>query len=372
MILIVYAGQTTTAEIMRKLMQRFSAVRGVRVNILEAASVTREAIQEADTVVVVRGANFILAKVIAAASKAQKKCVFYIDDDLLSLYPEGSEYRKYLLDTMRRADIIWTSNPNLAEKYSQYGGAGTKTVVADLLEPWEQIAPYQPEENKVGILFAGSPAHEPLLMKYILPAVRRVHEQTRNIDVLLVGYAGTSLDGAEPYIRTTKWFDNADDYREFVIGQRMQIGLGVIEDSAFGRCKYFNKYLEYTKLGVCGVYSGCEPFTLAVRDGENGLLAENTAEGWTQAIARAVGNPALRQSCAAHAREDLRMHYGTDAVIERLAGRIPELESYRAPEGKSVRYSVPWVYYQYAAGRYARQLAHPVRAVRKLWSRRRG
>lgn len=369
MVLVVYSGQTTTAEIMRKLMMQFSIKKCVPVRILEATVVSANDIQLADTVVIVRGANYLLTRIIRAAFKAGRKCIFYIDDDLMTLFPDGSIYQRYLKDIMHSSDVIWTSNPNLAAKYKMYGNQSTRTAVADLVEPWENMTPYQPGNTCVGILFAGSPAHEPILRKYILPAIRNVYKQEKSISVWLIGYKGTSLDGVEPYIHTTEWFDNAEEYRKYVIDQHMQISLGVIEDSEFGRCKYFNKYLEYTKLGVCGIYSKCEPFTFAVRDGENGLLAENTVEGWTETILRAIEDADMRRSCVEHAQKNLQDQFSTNAVIDRIATEIPELTDYKADNKIKVKYSTGWMHFQSVVGLYGRRLAHPVRSAKNLWGR---
>ena len=67
--------------------------------------------------------------------------------------------------------------------------------------------------------------------------------------------------------------------------QDFDIGLAPMVPTEFSRYKHYNKFVEYASYGIVGVFSDVEPYTFAIRNGENGLLCENTADAWYEAIA---------------------------------------------------------------------------------------
>ena len=56
------------------------------------------------------------------------------------------------------------------------------------------------------------------------------------------------------------------------------IGFAPLDNTYFANRKYFNKYIEYTKFGILGMYSNTMPYTLIVKDKENGILVDNSSE----------------------------------------------------------------------------------------------
>ncbi|SDA79179.1 hypothetical protein SAMN02910275_02943 [Butyrivibrio sp. INlla18] len=332
-LLIAYAGKTTTADITIRLMKQYALKNDVELKTIEGIDVDRSDIAWCDCVLIIRGADCFLSRISAAAKKAGKCCVFYIDDDLLALYGENDVYHKYLLDCLHYASILWTSNINVSKKYSAFLRNDAKVVEAIVLDPWEGMNSYRDSEDEIGIIFAGSPSHEKNISRYILPAINDIYyKQRKKVCFHLIGFQDSKLRDSEPYIKVTRWFDNAEEYRRYVATINAQIGLAVIEDTEFGRCKFYNKYLEYSKLGLMGIYTDCEPFTFAVKDKFNGLLAENTVEDWTNKLLTAIDNPELRKECVTNAQRDLDLHYSTSAIIETIEEKLPELKNYRSEE----------------------------------------
>ena len=329
-VLLVTAGRTTTADIMNKLLLLLS---DRAQNILiskDALNVGRDDIKGADTVIIVRGADYYLSKICDAAYSAKKCCILYLDDDLLALYDKGSPYFNYLMKCIKNSNVFWTSNINIASRYKNYLNKDTKLVVANVIEPWKKLAQYKECEENIKIVFAGSPAHEPVIAKYLIPAVKHIYDFRKDIKLILVGYRDTSVDGVEPFIETTPWFDNAEEYRKYVLGIRAQIGVAIIENTPFANCKFFNKYLEYTKLGLMGIYSNYEPYNKVIRNKENGLLVDNSVENWEQAIIDAINNPEMRRICVDNAQKDMLEKFSNEKTIEDIRRLIPEIEEYKS------------------------------------------
>jgi len=70
-------------------------------------------------------------------------------------------------------------------------------------------------------------------------------------------------------------------------------------------------------LGVAAVYSKVTPYKEIIRDGENGLLTENTAKSWESALRRLLENPTLRASLRNQARREVQEHYSQEAVCKK-------------------------------------------------------
>ena len=120
---------------------------------------------------------------------------------------------------------------------------------------------------------------------------------------------------------------------------RFSIGLAPGRVSGFYACKYYNKFVEYAAIGAVGVYTAADPYLQIVRNGENGLLCENTQAAWRDGIVRLISDPALRTRCAAEAVSQIRKEFNPASVAEEILRQCPELTGYHAPEveAKSIR-----------------------------------
>ena len=368
-LLMVYVGYTTTADIMKRFMLMYANETYVNIRSIEGLEVRKEDIEWSDIVLIVRGADYFLFKIMEAAKKAKRLCIFYIDDDLLTLYDNKSEQFVCLTNCLKLADILWTSNKNIKEKYSQFIPKSAKAVETVILDPWDRLVPYQPEKDTIGIVFAGSPSHYPLINKYIIPALKHLYEQYQDIRVYFIGFSGTKLDGAAPFISTTPWFDDPEQYRDYVASQNIQIGLAIIEDSFFGSCKFYNKYIEYTKLGILGVYSKCEPFTFAIKNEWNGILVEYDIKAWSDALLKLIQNKSLREACIKNAQKDLLEHYGMKYIIGTVRDTLPEMEKYKASK-EIVNYRSRLIFHLWRLKKYLLILLHPTKIIERIYKGR--
>jgi hypothetical protein len=101
------------------------------------------------------------------------------------------------------------------------------------------------------------------------------------------------------------------NYHDFAINfqaQSADIFMAPLTDNLFNRCKSSIKYLEYSALGVPGVYSRLEPYNSVIKHGVNGLLASNDEE-WRDCLVSLIENPELRQSIATNATADLSSNW---------------------------------------------------------------
>lgn len=96
--------------------------------------------------------------------------------------------------------------------------------------------------------------------------------------------------------------------------QSVAVGLAPLTDmDGFSSGKSFGKILAYVDCNVPVVTHPVVDHPLFFRDWQNGVMAE-TPQAWAQAIARLLGDPALRQAMAASARCDLERRLSTETA----------------------------------------------------------
>lgn len=83
-------------------------------------------------------------------------------------------------------------------------------------------------------------------------------------------------------------------YYEMLVSRRnWDIGIAYLEESEFTNKKFYNKYLEYGRFGICGIYSDITLFRRIVRDGENGILVKNTHRDWINQLEQLINQKQL-------------------------------------------------------------------------------
>jgi glycosyltransferase involved in cell wall biosynthesis len=104
-------------------------------------------------------------------------------------------------------------------------------------------------------------------------------------------------------------------FRRYIASQTDAVGIIPLDDTPFGACKSAIKFMDYALAGIPSVCSAVAPYSDVVRQGENGLLADNTSDSWFDAIARLCTSVELRSKLATQARIDVQ----TDWSLARAA-----------------------------------------------------
>ena len=308
------------------------------VRFAESARIRAKDILWADILVTVRGAEPLTVNIVREAKKAGRLIVYYLDDDLLHV-PEESLARAYYQDPIIRegmqtlltdADVLWGVNPNIRKLYLPLTRQARWIENRVPKEPAELQA-LSENEKPVKILYAGSTDHSVMVKELLTPVIRRLcMEYGERIDVTFIGVDPCLDDMTNVhYIPFIKPYEV---YQDYVNKSGFAIGLAPGRTTQFYACKYYNKFLEYTTIGAVGVYTRAEPYTLVVEDGVNGVLCDNSEDGWYSAIRSLLDDPELLWRCAASARELLRERYNRETVTEDLLRQCPEFQTFHAPD----------------------------------------
>lgn len=297
------------------------------------STITKHDILWSDVVISVRGCEKASLKIMESANRAGRYTIMFLDDDLINIplnldstkYYNDKKLKKYILEILANCQILWAVNPRIIEKYSKYtikkNGVLGKVPMKIEIEKKEWTEP-------VKVLYAGSIDHKQTLQKIISPVITK-------FDEIINEKITFTFIGANPEIEKTKhynYFQDYESYKKFVIEGKFDIGLAPIETTEFYKSKYYNKFLEYTSIGVVGIYTDTEPYNLIIKDGINGFLCENNPEKWYLKIKKIIENPSKIAEILENAQRQVREDYNINVVSNEILTLIPELIEYKAKE----------------------------------------
>lgn len=329
-VLCIYEKKIATVSVMEHVFEELFSKQPVQKVFKRNSDVTAADFQSADCVLLIRPHNYLSWKLTQRAVKSGCWIIFYMDDDMFAL-PKSKPVMPCRIRALRKclgaADLILSSSPYLVKKYAKYTKQ-KRGVVADTAVSATELStiPGCDLHEGVRLVYAAGVGHESLFEYYIAPILKSLDQlYGTSISLDFVGLR----PNIEPqdYSFPIRFYAGMElsEYRQFMKEQHYDIGLAPLHDDPFSRCKYFNKYLEYTLVGTTGIYSNVKPYTYAVKSGENGLLAENNPKSWLKGITRLIDEPDLRQRCVANAKQHLKEQFSSEKISSQLLEEIPEL-----------------------------------------------
>ncbi len=325
-LLFIFERDMPTVSITREVYTRLNDYPEIKVCFKYLADVKRKDIDDNDVIVFIRPNDVYSKRVAREARKVGHTVVVLCDDDLLNL-PASSPTipwrRKGLMGALSEAHVIWSSSKYVTDKYKNLT-FGKRTFVGDTVVRPEELKNIEiPMKNDIiKVVYAAAPDHAELFKKYIGPIVNDILSEFEN----RVSFSFVSVHPEFPEGKCTYYPGMALlEYRKFMKEQHFDIGLAPLNEDEFSKCKYFNKFIEYTTQGIVGVYSKTEPYTYVVKNEINGFLAENNPASWLDILRKAINDSLLRKKCLENAVSYLRDEHSEKAIIDRMIENIPEI-----------------------------------------------
>ena len=336
-ILVTYFAGTPTERLLMGLMIKFSINYDIQLRDKESSLVTGEDISWADSILVIRPYDVTATDIIRAAKKYGKCSIVYLDDDLLHI-PDlrinllrtiiskllKKRNQTELKKSLSMCDILWGSSPILVDKYKQYVQHG-RCIRCDVTADITRMKPIDMESGYPHILFAGGSDHAELLNRYVIPAINVIAEKYPQLRFTCMGITKSQLKPCRIPIKFIPWNNNYEEYCRDVEKERYHIGIAVIEDDDFYKCKYYNKFIEYSLLGMMGIYTKCEPYSLIVQHGVNGLLADTSVDSWVENISFAIEHPQICKEYVQNAQELVREKFQLEKILDEMRKTMPEI-----------------------------------------------
>ena len=160
------------------------------------------------------------------------------------------------------------------------------------------------ENNSVSAVFIGSKTHGEDLNILKEPINELLSECKGNFRFYVIG--GEEITSSEKWYTPISIPNGSKSYPNFVnwlrkIKDKFDFGVAPLCENNLNKSKSYLKYIEYSALGLPGIYSKFGPYPEIVKDGTNGLLCENSASDWYNKIRQMITDSSTRENL-------LRMH----------------------------------------------------------------
>ena len=322
----VIAGNiaTTDIDIVRPF-HKLAAEGRIEWLVMEGTEVEPADLEWADVLVVSRTSDKAALDAVRSAKSEYKIPVVFTWDDDFFVIPESigavaAHHREPTIvagleEILRTADLVKASSARIAERSRLY----SKRVVQypygfDFAQLDGAHQAVKPLTSGVVIGFFGSAGHSAVL-ESILGALHRVAKLSPDVSF---EFFGLNSDKLRMLPRTTfiPFSQSANESLKMLRSRKWDIGLAPLEVNDFNRAKLPTKYRDYGACQIAGIYTKIDPYESVVREGQTGLLVDNTEDGWVTAILSLVNDPVLRRNIAAQAHVHVRNELGIDAHVE--------------------------------------------------------
>ncbi|MGR2679965.1 glycosyltransferase [Chromobacterium haemolyticum] len=247
-----------------------------------------------------------------------KPIIYEVDDWLIGMpeshpmYDMFHELFPVIEWLMPFCALITTTTETLAEKLRRYNAnvAVVPNCVASarLVEPLVDLN----DEHVLTIGFAGTETHKKD-MEVLSAALYRIYQDyAGQVRFVFWGDVPQSLLGLKG-VRRVSSFLPYQKYLGALAELRLDIALAPLKASEFNNGKSDLKWLEYSLVGAASVVSDVPPYAWLKGTGL-AQLADNSEDGWFDAIAALIDNPDLRKRQARMARE----HVLNNRLLEQI------------------------------------------------------
>lgn len=329
---MLYEQTNPTVVIMGNVLEDFYRRFGGNIKIVNVLEVTESDIDNVDVMISVRGETPLMLGCLEYAKAQGKKRIFILDDDLKDIPKDMIRYpkrKKWLMKCIKTCELLLTSNQLIADEYRKYLGEKRTAIINTSVDERELNDIFYEKKDIIKIVYAAGENHVVYFEKYIRPIMGALYDKYgKTLEFYFIGVNPCFTD--EKYRKQVHCIAGMpfEQYTEYMKTTRFDIGLAPLDSNHFTARKYFNKFIEYAKDGICGIYSDCMPYQLVVKDCDNGYMAENNPGDWYRAINRAIENHEERIKCIENSQIHLREYHDGKKICEKLAKDIPELLNY--------------------------------------------
>lgn len=333
-VLYTYERNIPTVAIMRNAAEKNNEHQG-QFRFKQITQVTQADIDWCDILEMIRPSDPYSVFLAKRARAAGCFVISSYDDDLYCP-PASRPTPRWRIKSVKRSlensNLLSTCSPHIREKYRGFTADKRAYASDSIVNPNEiKMIPELTEvtDNKVKLIYAANAGHKVFFDRFILPIMPKLCQRyAGKISMTFMGVR-PELSQFESQIEITCLNSMPlEEYRLKIQEGAYDIGLSPLISDEFTKCKYFNKFIEYTMAGIVGLYSNTEPYTYVVKDGENGFLVNDNPEDWYECLCKVIDDALLRNRCVRSAQRLLLDKFTPESVNEGRIAEIPELVSY--------------------------------------------
>ncbi|NUM43964.1 MAG: glycosyltransferase [Anaerolineales bacterium] len=281
---------------------------------------TPDVIRDADLVLVQR--NFpahldAFAQIVDLTRTLKKPLVYELDDLLTELPPEHPDvayYRKTrpaILSAIAIADAVVGSTPAICAYLKNWNERvfHFPNYLNDTLWPLTPPRPAPEPKDRLVLGYMGGHSHLADL-EMLTPVLERLMRK-------YWGYLTLRFWGAPPPAALRAWTHvehlnpglvSYAGFAEYFRQQHADFFIAPLQNNLFNRAKSHLKFLEYSGMGLPGVYSHLPTYANVVEDGANGFLADS-AEAWETRLTALIEQPETRARLGQAAYQTVSDHW---------------------------------------------------------------
>lgn len=268
---------------------------------------------------------------------AKGKPVIYETDDLLIDLPADNMHARdyaahapYIEAVMRRAQGVLVSTPGLAGQLKRFNE--NIQLLPNLVDYalFTRTPPDNGRQVNIGVVGTSTRGGDFALIDDALRAI--CQEYGKRIRIRFIGSVPEGWIG-HPNAEAVPFTPDYGGYAARMKGLDLDIGLAPLADNAFNACKSPIKWLEFSALGMAGVYSHVPAYKDVIEQGKTGLLVDNKAEKWVAALKLLIDNPDFRLEIALAAQLKVYQEHSLQRrahVVNETYGRLLEESSLTA------------------------------------------
>lgn len=112
------------------------------------------------------------------------------------------------------------------------------------------------------------------------------------------------------------------EWPKLVAEMDLDIVIVPLNDSVFNKSKSNCRYLEFSSLGIAGVYSDIYPYHETIEDGVTGYLVKNKKKDWIDKISHLIEDVQFRQKMGHKAQDDVYERFSLQKNISVWANNL--------------------------------------------------
>lgn len=304
-----------------------------------------------------------LATLMAIREISQKPIVMEMDDNWWDVDPNSPAFKHWAPGgeafhtaevQCEKSDFFQFSTFPLKKQMCQVFGKHEKSYLApnlidfDLWQEKEKKYKSMPKRGMIRLGWGGSCTHYSDF-KHILPALTKVMNKYPNVEFVnrgmkadffvyseckreydkLMGFDVTRQKSPLPLDRVKVLQGcNFMVWPDAVARMGIDIAIVPLVDSKFNQAKSNCRYLEFSALGIPGVYSPVYPYSKTIKDGVDGFLPSfNRTEKWVECLSELIENESKRKEMGEAAKQKCFEEYSLQKNVHKWADMYHSMHS---------------------------------------------
>lgn len=288
------------------------------------------AARRADLIVIQR--NFpspATEKALQSIVRLKVPIIYDLDDALLDV-PEAHPFYKWLSTSvpyikwiLKEADLVTVSTLALKAALTKY--TSRPIAIHPNVVDWNLFnALPRPQIKHFNFLISGTPTHLGDWSLIEEPLAEILNMYQKRVKAIFFGEIPKNFLN-HPSAQLVPFQTDYKSYAAILQRLDVQAALVPLENTTFNNCKSNIKWLEYSASGIVGLFSNIMPYSSCIRNGETGLLINDSKDDWFQGMKQLVENPASAAVIIDNARSEVREHYSNELISDKYHQVLTDL-----------------------------------------------